>query len=337
MSTQGVKLKVSKPTAECIGPDAPKDMKMLAASGKLPVEPDELLIALYILSNDKDRDISGEAKKSIFGIPLHILKPILLSEKTHPKVIQFVSLIFSKKKEVLEAVITGINSEIKTLLRITERADLELLGFISEQNEVIIKNPLLFDAIKNNKAVTAQIIVKVGAILESTPDNKEGEGNPPEELIKEKSEGESDEEKEEGSLYSQILVMGVSQKIKLAITGNKEARSLLVKEPNRLICGNVIKNPRITDSEAVLYSASKSVGEEVFRGIAANKDWMKKYEIKFNLVSNPRVPLPMAMNLLKHIRAKDLEMISKSRNVSRGVSNMAKRLLDAQKKAKERK
>ena len=48
MSTT-IKFKVSKPTAECIAPEAPRDIRMLAASGKLPIEPNELLVALYFL------------------------------------------------------------------------------------------------------------------------------------------------------------------------------------------------------------------------------------------------------------------------------------------------
>ena len=98
-----------------------------------------------------------------------------------------------------------------------------------------------------------------------------------------------------------------------------------------------MKNPRITDSEVVLFSASKSVGEEVFRSIVANKDWMKNYQIKLNLVKNPRVPLPTAMNLLLHVRGKDLELIAKSREVSKGISNQAKRQLDAAKRKKDKK
>ena len=336
MSKQGVKLKVSKPTAECIGPEASRDMRMLAASGKLPVEPEELLVALYILSNDKDPDISKEARKSIAELPLHIIKSILLSDNTHPKVIDFVSRLLANNREVQEAIILGHNTDLGTLSRISENADEGLLEFISDQKRIISQNPQVFDAIKKNKAVTAPIIVKISAAIDSQLEDNE-EDDLPEELIKEKDEGGTEEVKEEGSLYAQILRMGVSQKIKLAITGNKEARSLLVKEPNRLICGNVMKNPRITESEVALFSASKSVGEEVFRAIASNKDWMKRYDIKLNLVSNPRAPLPMAMNLLNHIRAKDLEMLSKSRNVSKGISNMAKRLIDAQKKAKEKK
>ncbi len=329
-----IKLRVSRPTAECISPDAPRDIKMLAASGKLPIEPRELLIALYFLSNDKDPEISAESKKSVHNIPHHILIPLLETPDAHPKIIDFASRIFAEDSDVLEAILQSSNVHIKTIERIALSANEALLELISDQQKKILAYPLIFESVKKNPNVTASIIEKIGSLIEAGA----VEEKLPEALIKEKDEQEGDEEeKEEGSLYAQILQMGVSQKIKLAITGNKEARGLLIKEPNRLICGNVMKNPRITDSEVVLFSGSKNVGADVFKAIVANKDWMKNYQIKLNLVSNPRVPLPTAMNLLLHIRGNDLALIAKSREVSKGISNQAKRLLDAANKKKDKK
>lgn len=327
------KLRVSKPTAECISPDAPRDIKMLAASGKLPIEPRELLIALYFLSNDKDPEISAEAKKSIYNIPHHILIPLLESPDAHPKIIDFASRIFAEDSEVMAAILQSKNVHVKTIERIALDADEALLELISNQQKKLLAYPLIFEAVKKNPNITIPVLEKIGSLMEAGTVEEEL----PEALIKEKDDQSGDEEEEEeGSLYAQILKMGVSQKIKLAITGNKEARGLLIKEPNRLICGNVMKNPRITDSEVLLFSASKNVGVDVFKAIVGNKDWMKNYQIKLNLVANPRVPLPTAMNLLLHVRGKDLELIAKSREVSKGVSNNAKRMLDAEKKKKEK-
>ncbi|MDH3973959.1 MAG: hypothetical protein OEV42_06740 [Deltaproteobacteria bacterium] len=333
MSKAAIKLKVSKPTAECIKPEAPKEMRMLAAEGRLPVEPKELLVALYFLTKDKDPHVSSEAEKSLLNIPLHILTATLQSEETHPRIIDHLSHLYADNNEILQVIIESPNVVRQTLEAIAESADEDLLAFISEKGSIISKYPSLFECIKKNPVISAPVLEKIGSILEEDGSSRESEEFPAE-LIKEKEEAD-DEEKEEGSLYAQILEMGVSQKIKLAITGNKEARGLLVKEPNRLICGNVMKNPRITESEVVLFSSSKSVGEEVFRAITANRDWMKNYQIKLNLVSNPRVPLPTAMNLLTHIRDKDLELLSKSRNVSKSIANMARRMVSAKKEKKK--
>ncbi|MGW8195182.1 MAG: hypothetical protein ACWGOX_13055, partial [Desulforhopalus sp.] len=59
----------------------------------------------------------------------------------------------------------------------------------------------------------------------------------PKELIEEK-EGQTEateEDKIADSLYAQILNMTVSEKIKLATVGNREARNILIKDPNRIV------------------------------------------------------------------------------------------------------
>ena len=317
MST--TKLKLSKATVECIHPASPKDIRLMAAEGRLPIEGEEQVAALYYLANDKDPEIKKLARMSLSALPEELLSAAMSSPEANPGLLDYLSRHFSKNSVLLELILKNTNTEIKTVESITAFADADLLEIISEDAERIKANPGILEAIKGNKAASSTLLKKVKNILE--PGEEEAEL--------------PEEEEESASLYKQILEMGVSEKIKLAITGNKEARTILVKEPNRLICGNVMKNPRITESEVDLFSASKSVGEEVFRLILANRDWMKKYQIKLNLVSNPRVPIPVAMNLLNHIRKKDLELLAKSRNVSRSVSNMAARLLTSMNQKKK--
>jgi len=100
-----------------------------------------------------------------------------------------------------------------------------------------------------------------------------------------------------------------------------------VKDPNKLVCGNVMKNPRITESEVVLISSSRNVSSEVLRLVAQNKDWTKNYQVKLNIVTNPRVPLAISLKFLSHIREKDLARISKSSSVPKALATMAKRII----------
>ena len=43
--------------------------------------------------------------------------------------------------------------------------------------------------------------------------------------------------------------MSAAQKIALALKGNREARTALIRDSNRMISASVLKNPRITDRE----------------------------------------------------------------------------------------
>ncbi len=316
---------------------------MSAASGKLPVEAKELVVALYYLAHDKDPDVKKEARKSLAEFPQASLTPILSSPETHPKILDYLSRLNAGNVSIQEMILQNSTTEPVTIGRIAETADEKLLNLIGENLDRIKENPELIESISKNPHVTAELKEKLNAA--TTDQNKEEieeeDGLSEAAPESERKEESADEQVEEGkeldsdSVYKQILEMGVSQKIKFAITGNKEARSILVKDPNRLVCSNVMKNPRLTESEVVLYSSSKNVSEEVFRMIDKNRDWLRSYQIKLNLVSNARVPLPIAMKYINHIRDKDLEILSKSRNVPRAISNMARQLV-VKKKGKKK-
>lgn len=136
-------------------------------------------------------------------------------------------------------------------------------------------------------------------------------------------------EQEFESLYYQILNMGVSEKIKLALRGNKEARGILIRDSNKLVSVAVIKSPKIQEQEIEAISKSRQVSDEVLRTIAGTKEWLKSYTIKLNLVANSKTPLPLAMKLLPQLFEADLRKLAKSKNVSSTVAQQARRIIDA--------
>lgn len=135
-------------------------------------------------------------------------------------------------------------------------------------------------------------------------------------------------ESEYESLYHKILQMGVTEKIKLAMLGSREARDILVRDSNKLVAIAVVKSPKIQDSEIEAISKSRHVAEEVLRQIAANNDWMKSYVIKHNLCANSKTPIPIAMKFLTHLREMDLRRLARSKNISSVVATQARRVAE---------
>jgi hypothetical protein len=148
----------------------------------------------------------------------------------------------------------------------------------------------------------------------------------PSELIVDEQEQNLDEGTKL-TLYQKIQMMTVSQKIKLALLGNKEARSVLIRDSNRVVVESVIKSPRITDGEIISITNSRNTSEDILRMIAANREWQKNYRIRQALASNPKTPVPIALKLLETLSKQDLKNLSKSKNISTVVATTAKRLL----------
>ena len=131
------------------------------------------------------------------------------------------------------------------------------------------------------------------------------------------------------SLIRRIMLMTVKDRIKLGMKCDREARTLLVRDSNKLVASAVIKNSRITDHEIENISSMRTVSEEVLRLISLNRAWIRSYSIIHNLVRNPRTPIGTAITILPRIHTKDLNQIQQNRNVSDAVRRQAQRLSSA--------
>ena len=130
-------------------------------------------------------------------------------------------------------------------------------------------------------------------------------------------------QKDRETLIEKINRMSVVEKIKAALTGNMETRSLLIRDSNKIISRAVLQSPKISDTEAESYAAAKNVSEEVLRLIAANRKFMKTYVVMRALVNNPRAPIDVTMPLIGRMNDRDLKGLSLNRNVPEVIRSMA--------------
>jgi hypothetical protein len=132
---------------------------------------------------------------------------------------------------------------------------------------------------------------------------------------------------ESEKLASRIANMSANEKIKLALTGDAEARRTLLRDPNRLVHMAVLQNPRMTESEVITLANSRQATDEMLRFIINNRDWYKLYAVRLALVKNPKTPFALAIRMVGGLVSSDLKLLAKSKSVSPAVANQAKRLV----------
>jgi len=120
--------------------------------------------------------------------------------------------------------------------------------------------------------------------------------------------------------------MNVAERVKTAFLGNKEERSLLVRDGSRVVQSAVMSSPKLTESEVESFSAARNVHENVLREISRNRRFMKNYTVVRNLVNNPRSPLDLALPLVKNLLVTDLKVLQSNKNVSDTVRKVAYKL-----------
>jgi hypothetical protein len=129
------------------------------------------------------------------------------------------------------------------------------------------------------------------------------------------------------SLFARVRRLPVAARVKLAITGNKEARQVLAHDPVKLVQSCVLRNPRFTLEEALAMAKNRSLAGELLRTIAEQKDWVRNYSVRIALVQNPKTPLQVALGLLNGVHERDIRLLAKSRNVASVLQAQARRLL----------
>jgi hypothetical protein len=127
-------------------------------------------------------------------------------------------------------------------------------------------------------------------------------------------------------VFQQIAMMSVKDRVMLAIKGTREARMILVRDPNRIVAGAVLRNPRLTDQEVENISSIKTVPEDVLRQIGQNRSWTRAYPVIHNLVRNPRTPIAISLGFLNRIQTRDMRALSTNKNIPDVIRSTSYRL-----------
>ncbi len=311
-----------------------------------------LVASLCLLQQDRDDEVRGEAEKSFASIPLELIRTISRDPSTSSVVLHHFAKVHLQNDEVLETVLLNQTIDVSTFALIAEHCSERVGQLVVSNNRMFLQNPSLLVNLKNNPRILRSSIdyvvgfLKVNGLVLKGEDpvlTKEeaaqllaqDQTEFQEELVEEVAdasldaldEGEYHELKR--NVSTQISMMTPAQRVKLALRGNAFARNVLITDASFIVATAVLQNPRVTLSEVVRYSRMKNVNEKVLRLIAGNKEWMKGYAIRLNLVSNPKTPAYLAIKFLKFMRVQDLRTLSRDRNIPAQVSKVAKQLFKA--------
>jgi hypothetical protein len=116
-----------------------------------------------------------------------------------------------------------------------------------------------------------------------------------------------------------------AQKIQLALHGDKNQRMAILREPNRLLHGYVLRNPQLTIEEVVAMARASASSAELLTQISNRREWAEKPEVAIGLVRNPKTPVPVAVRMLEHISMNELRNIAKMKNVRDAIQAAARK------------
>lgn len=321
---------VSPAVAKIVNKDISYAERLAAARGETSLVGRDLLTALYFLYCGGDRAIRSAGVRTLRQLPPESLAEVAALPDLPPRILHFLAQVRGSEPLLFQAIIDHPACPQETLIFLLEHAERRLFSLIFDRETLWRSFPEAVSALLHNPQLTAEERAAVANPVEPVPFDDEEDG---EELAADEDPLPLPDE-ENFSKYQLAIDMGVSEKIKMALTGDKEWRSIFLKDANKLVNTAVLKNPRVTDGEVLAVAKNKTSSEELIRIILMNKDWMKLPVIRSALVSHPKTPVASALRFMDTLTVKELKDLSKSKSVSQVVVAAARRVLAEKAKKK---
>ena len=347
-------------------PSSPVPARMMAARGMAPMAPRELVTVQYMLTFDPDEKVRDSATASLANLDARIANAALPDTGLNPFVLAYLAVALAPRDADVERILLNPSTPSAAFVDVAKIASEAVCEIIANNQARLLQEPEIARSLitnanvpKSTKDRVIDFLVRNSIVLDGVGEfeqallrlNKDERlkaadaVNIPLEFLdhslltpEQKAELESrrliadegdevEEEEEKKGLEQKIRDMSTGDKIAFATKGNKEVRTRLMRDPNRIVALASISSPSVTEIEVGEAARSRVVHQDVIGYICNQKDWVKQYPIKVALANNPKCPLPQAMKFVTLLRKKDLKALSVSKNVPAAVRIQALKLV----------
>jgi hypothetical protein len=333
----------------------PREVVETIARGFLPLPQDDLIAVLAFLTTSSDGAITAAAKTSLTDVPSRSVHAFASNESAPA---EHLALLMRATDDpfILEALIRNRALPDALVAEVAAVADAAVQEIVVINQARILRAPEILDALLSNPSLTADVRRRVMETREEFFDKKtraaaaaepvEADEDAPMLTLSEEPiadllekaavdqtdapppalmESEKTDEKKL-SIFAQILLMTVSDKVKLAFKGGKTERVILVRDHNKLVCSAVMRNPRMSELEVEGIATMRNVEEEVLRIISMKREWSSKYTIALSLARNPKCPVGVVLSLINRLTLRDLKGLKDDKGVSDTVRSLARKM-----------
>jgi len=347
-------LELSPNLRKHVDPGSPVVLRMMAAKALVPLPPPDMITALFLLTADADEKVRTTAVESAAKLPDRILSSALRDEEVDPPVLGWFLDRLARQDVYAEMLVLNASTPDDAVARAAAHCGLRTAEIIAQNQLRLLRHEDIVRQLCLNPRCGPALIdgvcdfcVRSGLLLDDVPQMRESRvrifgpeaadappdlGPSADEVIAEYGVGDENapplEEGKRVTLAQRIMKMSIAEKIKLATKGNKEARSYLLRDSNKLVAVAVIRSPKLTDGEVLAVANNRAALDDVLRVVYSNREWLKDYRVKVALTKNPKVPLPVAMKFLAQLRESEVKDLARNKNVPSGVQLMARKMLD---------
>lgn len=107
----------------------------------------------------------------------------------------------------------------------------------------------------------------------------------------------------------------------------KKNIDMLLSDPDPVVIGNLLNNPRITEREVLKIASKRPNSGRILKLVALHPKWSKRYEVAKAVSLNPYTPPRISIALVEKMLSQDLLSISEDNTIHPEVRETAKEVL----------
>jgi hypothetical protein len=291
------------------------ERKLAVCSGGISLSPEDRAELLAVLAADADAGIAERAQSVLVTLPPESFLAALGRSDADPHLFKYCTDQIGEKPGVADALAKNEACPAALVTRVARHLTAAGIQALLDNMERLSSDEHLATALVQSQSATAEQQALLAEIHKNEP-------IPAKDLEDAAKEAEPDPVKRE-TLLKQVAHMNVVQRLTLALKGNREARMILIKDPNKLVQRCVLQSPRLTDMEVEAFAKMTNLSEEVFRVISLTRKFIKSYVIMRNLVNNPKTPLDISLHLIPRLNANDLKLLTTNKNIPDTLRSIA--------------
>lgn len=328
------------------------DLIELILNRQMPFTEEEYLESLVFLL--RDEKLRERAAPLLKVIPESVKASYIEKLEANQRVAYYIIMeaLSNKNKSIIARAIRNQAIPFEFLQKIAAHGDIHMLEALLDNQVKLIAYPEILTEMEKNPHATNFIKGKIKEFrefylaveVEKIPEEavleevKEIIIQEQQEVSKGKTEVKAKEkakEEEEGDLeiekvaqkalnaLQEINNMNIAERVKLALSGTKTQRMILIKDSNKMVSMAVLESPKIGIDEVLLLARNRSVPGEIIARISQRRDWTKNYNIILELVQNPKTPVKEAMSYVKQLHIRDLQLLSRDKNIPPSIRQIA--------------
>lgn len=119
----------------------------------------------------------------------------------------------------------------------------------------------------------------------------------------------------------------LGQRRALSKSAVKDTLDRLLSDPDPVVIGNILNNPRITEQEVLKIASKRPNSHRLLKLLACHRRWSKRYNVRKAIAMNPYTQPRIAIAILEELLTQDLRLVSRDNTVHPQVRHAAKEII----------